>query len=103
MDANRRYNREQLSTMALESVEQQHRFGYVSDDDWAWFKCAWRNGRPRFSNLYMEHEGHSPTCNTIPAMPGEVVVGSAEWEAQEAARLAALKPDGDPISKEGTL
>ena len=38
-----------------------------------------------------------------PTMAGEVVVGSAEWEAQETARLAALKPDGDPISKEGTL
>ena len=36
----------------------------------------------------------------LPTMTGEVVVGSEEWDAQETARLAALKPDGDPISKE---
>jgi len=35
-----------------------------------------------------------------PTMPGEVVVGSEEWDARETARLATLKPDGDPISKE---
>jgi len=67
-------------------------------------------------NLMLHHRVSRPQSDTLedrrilaraaiakatgnpPTMPGEVVVGSEEWDAQETARLAALKPDGDPIS-----
>lgn len=58
--------RDQLKKMSLGRVESAYDTGLVSDYDFVWFRCLWRNGASRITQLCLEHEGHDPVCNVEP-------------------------------------
>jgi hypothetical protein len=51
-----------LSFLDYATAEWQARNGYMTDDEWTWYRCAWRNSAPRFSDIAREHAGHNPDC-----------------------------------------
>lgn len=52
-----------MAQLTYDQAEYWAREGLCSDAEWQRYRCVWRNGAYRFSNVAYEHDGHDPaTC-----------------------------------------
>ena len=51
-----------IRQMPLGDVERAFNYGMVSERDWTWYRCLWRNSVARYSDECSEHEGHAVLC-----------------------------------------
>jgi hypothetical protein len=46
--------------MSFAQAEWQWKNGYLTEDEWQAYRCAWRTSAPRFSDLAYEHADCTP-------------------------------------------